>query len=162
MSDSRASGDLSDLHYGREEAEYMSGERRLKSLPPKLVTPTQLRGLEGDAEPYDGDNAFVTINSLVSEPDLDTSDSVLLLKMLKMKIARRNDRNAFEDTPVSFKKLIFWVDLNANKGDNVVITPIGKGQNKNLFRDCISMRESGILGEWRRGIVTSRTLSLRS
>merc|ERR1712102_153265 len=138
----------------------MSEQRRLESLPPDLATPTQLRGLEGDTEPYGDDNAFVTINSLVSEPDLDTLDSLLLLKMLKMKTAPRNEgvRNAFEDTPVSFKKLIFWVDLNASEGDNVLVTPVGKGQNKNLFHDCLALRDSGVLGENARCSAGSRSL----
>ena len=149
MNANRAAGDLSGLHYAM-----------LESLPPDLASPSQLRELDGDTHPYQYNNAFVTINSLVSEPDLDTSDSVLLLKMLKMKTAPRNEggRNLFEDTPVSFKKLIFWVDLNASEGDNVLVTPVGKGQNENLFHDCLALRDSGVLGENARCSAGSRSL----
>ena len=160
MSASRAAGDLSGLHYGRGGADDMSGHRHLGGLHPELASPTQLRELDGDAEPYGDDDAFVTINSLVSEPDLDTSDSLLLLKMLKMKTAPRNEgvRNVFEETPASFKKLIFWVDLNASEGDNVLVTPVGKGQNENLFHDCLGLRDSGVLGENARCSAGSRNL----
>ena len=149
MHSNRAAGDLSGLHYAM-----------LERLPPDLASPTQLRKLNGDTQPYEDDDEFVTINSLVSEPDLDTSDSVLLLKMLKMKTAPRNEggRNLFEDAPVSFKKLIFWVDLNASEGDNVLVTPVGKGQNENLFHDCLALRDSGVLGENARCSAGSRSL----
>ena len=149
MHANRAAGDLSGLHYAM-----------LERLPPDLASPTQLRKLNGDTQPYEDDDEFVTINSLVSEPDLDTSDSVLLLKMLKMKTAPRNEggRNSFEDAPVSFKKLIFWVDLNASEGDNVLVTPVGKGQNENLFHDCLALRDSGVLGENARCSAGSRSL----
>ena len=59
---------------------------------------------------------------------------------------------------MSFKKLIFWVDLNASEGDNVLVTPVGKGQNENLFRDCLGLRDSGVLGEDSRRSAGSRTL----
>ena len=152
MSASRASGDLLGLHYGRHNTHNMPVYRNLGGLPPKLTTPTQLRELDGDDAPYGADDTFVTVNFLMSESDLDTLDSLLLLKILKTKTVPSSNSQITSfsqggrDAPVPFKKLIFWVDLNADKGDNVVVTPIGKGQNKNIFCDCISIRDCGMLG----------------
>ena len=116
---------------------------------PYLSCPTQLTVVKSGHHGYLATDKIVNINELSNENlELDTSDSLLILKPLYCK-KRKEDKKPVYGQQVSsnFDRLLVCVDVMALAGQNIVVFPLGDGRNEVLFDSCLKERDSGVAGK---------------
>ena len=117
-----------------------------------LTSPTQLKFRDVNEPPYGNETSFVNINSLTAKEWASTSDTVMVCVVLYIKAASKDSKLSFysrtdRQVNTSYDKMIVAMDVNAPAGQNIVIFLLGGGQNECFFRNCIRMRDTGVLGK---------------
>ena len=126
--------------------------------PVYLSRPTQLTVLgEGDHDQiqYDGTAKFTTLEELEAEATTSTFDTVLCLEIMSWKRAKPDESVGFKGNvrggnngTHGFTRMLVCRDVMAGVGsDDLVIFLIG-AQNKLIFRECLSLRDTPAMGEY--------------
>ena len=119
---------------------------------PYFSSPTELTVLKSGHHGYIDTDKIVNINELSNENlDLDTSESLLVLKPLYCKRnMKRDDKfkhyNRGKEVQSSFDRLLVCLDIMALPGQNIVAFLLGDGRNENIFNSCLKERDSGDAG----------------
>ena len=125
--------------------------------PVYLSRPTQLTVL-GEGDPgriqYDATATFTTLEELEAEEIRPTFNTVLCLEILSWKRAKQDDSVGFKgnarggnEGKRSFSRMLLCRDVMAGVGsDDLVMFLIG-AQNKRIFRECLSLRDTRAMGE---------------
>ena len=119
---------------------------------PYFSSPTELTVLKSGHHGYIDTDKIVNINELSNENlDLDTSESLLILKPLYCKRnMKRDDKfkhyNRGKEVQSSFDRLLVCLDIMALPGQNIVAFLLGDGRNENIFNSCLKERDNGDAG----------------
>jgi hypothetical protein len=143
-----------------DDNEAMNEEvQNLMFVPQGLTTvtrPSQLILTDG-SEPYDETFSFTNIVELQNNPTMRTTNKLVLfvIEYWKSKKGTHTDsgRLQYRDRSgraagnVNLDRLLFCMDVNAIPGTNIVILPVGRGQNPNLFAANLDLRDTDTFGE---------------
>ncbi len=77
---------------------------------------------------------------------------VILFKVLYYVLAKQDSKVEYttrsgKTSHVTFKRMLFAMDLNARKGMNVGVLLLGEKQNAEIFTSCLNQRDTSAFGK---------------